>query len=63
MPLAGDRTHDGRASERAREAADGLIEAGEATHNAWALANALYTYGYAFGDADPVRALEAQRRA
>ena len=26
------------------------------------LANALYGYGYAFGDADPVRALEALRR-
>jgi predicted ATPase len=50
------------AGEEARAAADGLIEAAEATHNPWALANALYTYGYAFGDADPVRALEALRR-
>jgi tetratricopeptide (TPR) repeat protein len=50
------------AGEEARATADGLIEAAEATHNPWALANALYTYGYAFGDADPVRALEALRR-
>jgi hypothetical protein len=37
------------AGEEARAAADGMIEAAEATHNPWALANALYTYGYAFG--------------
>jgi predicted ATPase len=46
----------------ARAAADGLIEAAEATQNPWALANALYAYGYAFGGADPVRALDALRR-
>jgi predicted ATPase len=50
------------AGEEARAAADGLTEAAEATHNPYALANALYGYGYAFGDADPVRALEALRR-
>ena len=50
------------AGEEARAAANGLIEAAEATHNPYALANALYGYGYAFGDADPVRALEALRR-
>jgi tetratricopeptide (TPR) repeat protein len=50
------------AGEEARAAANGLIEAAEATHNPNALANALYGYGYAFGDADPVRALEALRR-
>jgi predicted ATPase len=50
------------AGEEARAAANGLIDAAEATHNPWALANALYTYGYAFSDADPVRALEASRR-
>ena len=50
------------AGEEARAAANGLIEAAEATHNPQALANALYGYGYAFGDADPVRALEALRR-
>ena len=50
------------AGEEARAAADGLIEAAEATHNPVALANALNAYGGAFGDADPVRALEALRR-
>jgi predicted ATPase len=50
------------AGEEARAAANGLIEAAEATQNPFALANALYGYGYAFGDADPVRALEALRR-
>jgi predicted ATPase len=51
------------AGEEARAVANGLIEAAEATHNPWALAFALYAYGYAFGDADPVRALEALRRS
>ena len=50
------------AGEEARAAANGLIEAAEATHNPYALAYALYAYGYAFRDADPVRALEALRR-
>ena len=50
------------AGEEARAAANGLIEAAEATHNPQALANALYGYGYAFSDADPVRALEALHR-
>ena len=50
------------AGEEARAAANGLIEAAEATHNPLALANALNAYGGAFGDADPVRALEALRR-
>ena len=50
------------AGEEARAAANGLIDAAEAIHNPFALANALYGYGYAFGDADPVRALEALRR-
>jgi tetratricopeptide (TPR) repeat protein len=50
------------AGEEARAAADGLIEAAEATHNPWALAYALRACGVAFGDADPVRALEALRR-
>ena len=50
------------AGEEARAAANGLIDAAEAIHNPWVLANALYGYGYAFGDADPVRALEALRR-
>jgi hypothetical protein len=50
------------AGEEARAAANGLIEAAEATHNPYALANALRAYGSAFRDADPVRALEALLR-
>jgi hypothetical protein len=46
----------------ARAAADGLIEAAEATHNPCALSYALHAYGYAFRDADPAGALEALRR-
>jgi predicted ATPase/class 3 adenylate cyclase len=53
--------HAGAGAE-ARAAANGLIGAAEATHNPWALAYALQAYGYAFGDADPVGALEALRR-
>ena len=48
--------------EEARAAANGLIEVADATGNPAALSFALYAYGYAFGDGDPVRALEAQRR-
>ncbi|MGO9928400.1 MAG: ATP-binding protein, partial [Mycobacterium sp.] len=50
------------AGDEARAAANGLIEAAEATHNPFMLSNALHAYGYAFRDADPVRALEALRR-
>jgi len=50
------------AGDEARAAADGLIDAAEATHNPFALAYALNAYGSAFSDADPVRALEALRR-
>src|SRR5262249_15110707 len=49
------------AGEEARAAANGLIDAAEATHNPYALADALHAYGYAFSDADPVRAREALR--
>ena len=49
-------------SDEARAAATGIIEAAEATHNPWALANALYTFGYAFAECDPLAALEASRR-
>jgi predicted ATPase/class 3 adenylate cyclase len=48
--------------EEARAAANGLIDAAEATRNPWALSYALFAYGFAFLDADPVRALEALRR-
>jgi tetratricopeptide (TPR) repeat protein len=50
------------AREEARAAANGLIEAAEATHNPFALSFALYAYGSAFLNADPVRALGALRR-
>ena len=46
----------------ALDSADGLIEAAEATGNPLWLALALFAYGAAFRDADPVRALEAMRR-
>ena len=48
--------------DEAGAAANGLIDAAEATHNPYALAYALYTYGYAFRDADPAAALETLRR-
>ena len=48
--------------EEARAAANGLIEVAESTGNPAALSFALYAYGYAFGDADPAAALDAQRR-
>ena len=35
-------------------AANGLIEAAEATRNPCALSFALFAYGFAFRDADPV---------
>jgi hypothetical protein len=50
------------AGDEAMASADGLIEAAEATHNPYALSFALYGYGFAFRDADPVRALQALRR-
>jgi len=49
-------------SEEAKAAATGIIEAAEATHNPWALANALYTFGYVFAESDPPAALDALRR-
>ena len=45
--------------DEAMAAADGLIEAAEATRNPYALSFALFAYGFAFRDADPVRALDA----
>jgi tetratricopeptide (TPR) repeat protein len=48
--------------DEARAAANGLIDAAEATHNPFALAYALWAYGHAYRNADPVRALEALRR-
>ena len=41
--------------EEARAAADGLIEAAEATDNPWALSQALFAYGSAFAERDALR--------
>ena len=43
-------------------AANGLIDAAEATRNPYASSFALLAYGLAFRDVDPVRALDALRR-
>ena len=48
--------------EEARAAAHGLIDAAEATHNPFALSQALFAYGTAFRYADPDRAPNALRR-
>jgi predicted ATPase len=48
--------------EEARAAANGLIDAAEATHNPYWRSLALLAYGTAFRDADPVRARDALRR-
>jgi predicted ATPase len=48
--------------EEARAAANGLIEAAEATGNPCALSVALDAHGWAFRDANPADALEALRR-
>ena len=48
--------------DEAMAAANGLIDAAEATHNPCVLSFALFAYGFAFRDADPVRALDALRR-
>jgi predicted ATPase len=50
------------AGEEARAAANRLIEAAEATRNPFVFAFALQAYGYAFSDADPVRARDALHR-
>ena len=48
--------------EEASVAANGLIEAAEATHNPFALSYAIYAHGRAFRDVDPAAALDATRR-
>jgi predicted ATPase len=50
------------ARDEARAAANGLIDAAEATRNPYSLSYALNAYGGAFGDADPIGSLEARRR-
>ena len=42
-----------RSGDEAMAAANGLIDAAEATRNPWALSFALLAYGIAFRDADP----------
>jgi predicted ATPase len=49
--------------EEAMVAANGLVEAAEATHNPLALSYAFFAVGFAFGEADPDRAREVLRRA
>ena len=57
------RTDDGRSRyDEAMVAANGLVEAAEATRNPLALSFALFAVGFAFRDADPDRAREALRR-
>jgi predicted ATPase len=51
-----------RSGGEAMDSADGLIETAEATGNPLFLSLALWAYGAAFRDADPVGALNAQRR-
>ena len=48
--------------DEAMAAATGLVDAAEATRNPYVLSYALYTYGLAFRDADPLLSLEARRR-
>jgi hypothetical protein len=49
-------------ADEAIAAANGLIDAAEATGNPCVLSLALLAYGWAFHDADPARSLEALRR-
>jgi predicted ATPase len=49
-------------TDEATLAADGLIEAAEATGNPWVLAYTLFAWGYAFRGIDSGRVLEALRR-
>jgi len=49
-------------ADEAMAAADGLIDAAEATDNPWVLAFALQAYGWTVHDADPARSLAALRR-
>ncbi|OBH48147.1 cyclase [Mycobacterium mantenii] len=49
-------------TDEATATAHGLIDGAEASRNPWVLAFALFACGYAFGNADSDRALEALRR-
>ena len=48
--------------DEAMAAANGLVDAAEASHNPFVLSFALFTYGLTYHDADPDRALDALRR-
>jgi predicted ATPase len=48
--------------EEARAAANGLIDAAQATPNPYVLSLALWAHGYAFRDTDPAGALDGLRR-
>jgi predicted ATPase len=50
-------------TDEAMVAANGLIDAAEATGNPWVLTYTLAVWGVTFGDSDPDRALEALRRS
>jgi predicted ATPase len=50
-------------TDEATVAANGLVDAAEASGNPWVLAYTLAVCGVAFGDTDPDRALEALRRS
>ena len=43
-------------------AANGLVDAAEASQNGFVLSFTLFTYGIVIRDADPLRALDALRR-
>lgn len=49
-------------TDEATSAADGLIDAAEATGNPWVLAYALFAWGFSFRDIDSGRAIDAFRR-
>ncbi len=49
-------------SAEARAAAAGMVEAAEASNNPYAVTFAILACGYAFGDSEPLRALEILRR-
>jgi predicted ATPase len=48
--------------DEAMVAAEGMVETAEASQNPFALSFVLNSYGYTFGEAEPLRALEGLRR-
>ncbi|WP_232079295.1 ATP-binding protein [Mycobacterium conspicuum] len=49
-------------TDEAMALAHNLVDSPEATRNPWCHSYALFSYGYAFSEVDPIRALEALRR-